>query len=231
MVTGGLYVVSAPFEALNLKITHTGSVYHKDEVMKKVFAGEEFCDDSVIAIKSHYKVPSRCKLVGVDDPKRPRKIAVVVRHPVTAIFAEYSRKVSKAQNRHIAGIERSEFNATHFREVSLQMADQWQQQMRWRYSNKAAIMHTERFEDITSPGKRVRALHRLLTFIGVCSNEPLAACAFEHSSHPALLRTKTASQVRIAEAVSPDLMQELWSRVESQATRWNYTARNWQVER
>eukprot|EP00755_Sulcionema_specki_P030092 Sspe_Gene.93578::Locus_66178_Transcript_1_1_Confidence_1.000_Length_417::g.93578::m.93578 len=40
---------------------YTGSVYHKDQSMRAVFRGEDFCNSSVIAIKAHHKIPFRCR--------------------------------------------------------------------------------------------------------------------------------------------------------------------------
>ena len=193
--------------------------------MREVFKGEEFFGSEVVAVKSHQKVPPRCEVVR----GYPAQI-VLIRHPFATIFAEYSRKVSTAPNRHIAGVPRDVFNKTHFEETALTMAREWHMQVKARLNPQKVIerTHVLMFEDLLDRAKQVTVLKETLDFLGVCNaTVEVSRCAFAKSSHPLLHRKRTAADMTLTDALTPQLMEKLWTRVEGLAARLGYTRYNW----
>eukprot|EP01059_Diplonema_ambulator_P006866 TRINITY_DN16444_c0_g1_i1.p1 TRINITY_DN16444_c0_g1~~TRINITY_DN16444_c0_g1_i1.p1 ORF type:complete len:300 (+),score=64.69 TRINITY_DN16444_c0_g1_i1:354-1253(+) len=201
----------------------TGSMYHKDEIMKEVFKGETHCDNTVIGIKSHKKVPKRCQAV-----EGTGRVALLVRHPMRTFFAEYSRKISTAKNRHIDGIDRDKFNMTNFTVVVKKMASEWVTQIPVRLATpRGATYHILRFEDLTHPKRGPPSLRSLLAFLDVCASLPSVKCAYKHSNNPAIRRSPTPNQVTLEEVLTDDLLDELWRVVAPVAVQYNYTKENW----
>eukprot|EP01063_Lacrimia_lanifica_P004069 TRINITY_DN12276_c1_g1_i1.p1 TRINITY_DN12276_c1_g1~~TRINITY_DN12276_c1_g1_i1.p1 ORF type:complete len:307 (+),score=75.10 TRINITY_DN12276_c1_g1_i1:94-1014(+) len=204
----------------------TGSVYHTDPVMNKVFVGEQTCGRDVIAVKAHEKIPSRCAAAAL----YPREV-VLVRHPVKALFAEYNRKFARGGNRHVLSVARHEFSAANFTAVMEDMARQWAAQHLARLGRGGRAQLVVYFEDLVAKGAE-DALLRVLRFLGVCAPSRAAArCAVAHGEHPLLRRIRREGDVTIDGAVTPDVLDRVWAILGNVAERHGYEKDAWTSRR
>ena len=205
----------------------TGSVYHKDEVMREVFVGEDFFGEEVLCVKSHEKVPDRARAVA-EYPD----VLLLVRHPFPTFWAEYARKTSTAANRHVAGVARASFDRAAWEVAAKDMARLWRAQVRGKLSPALHVERTiaVRFEDLADRVSGPATLQHVAGWLGVCNvTAEAAACAASQARHPLIKRVKQASDVRLTDALTPALMDALWTKVEATALRFGYTKYNWQA--